>query len=102
MGKKSGNKFIVQRAPAGEDEEGHRPLKGEDECSDSDDEVDKSGGHAGTAAKGKLAQFEAAGKRGKGAPDGGAKEAVFRNKQRVLVLSSRGTCFDECAMLSIR
>jgi len=91
---KNRNKFAAQSAPAAEDE-GRKPLKDEDECSDSDDEVDKSGGqgHSGSAAsgKGKLAQFEAAGKRGKGAP--GAAEGqgtVFRNKQRVLVLSSRG------------
>jgi ribosome biogenesis protein BRX1 len=91
---KSKNKFGGQRAAAADDE-GRRPLKDEDEDSDSDDEVGRMGGHSAPAAdgatgKGKLAQFEAAGKRGKGAPGAGDGQPVFRNKQRVLVLSSRG------------
>jgi hypothetical protein len=87
------NKFGGQHAAAADDE-GRRPLKDEDEDSDSEDEVGRMGGHGapadGATGKGKLAQFEAAGKRGKGAPGAGDGKPVFRNKQRVLVLSSRG------------
>ena len=91
MGKKGGKKQkVAQSAP---EEDGRRQIKDEEDCSDSDDEVGRSGGQGNTdtaAGKGKLAQFKASEKQGKGAPVSADGQPVFRNKQRVLVLSSRG------------
>ena len=94
MGRKDKRKQPAgQRAPM-EDDEGRKPIKDEDDCSDSDDEVGRSGGQGGSGAgkgAGKLAQFKEAEKHGRGAPGGAGGDAkTFRNKQRVLVLSSRG------------
>ena len=65
-----------------------RSCADEDDCSDSEDEVEKSGGYteghaevSSNAGKGKLAQFAAADKRGKGAPEGASGQAV---------------CFEDC------